>query len=142
MTAPTFGKVVTVPNSRGRPSDYTPEEDAIILKHRDTLEVQRLLKAAGFPERTPPAIWSRRKYLHEVGASELTTQMVAAHELLPVLSARREKLRVRLAALDRERAFINEQIAELSAEMHRLIDGDGVDGPPVDGHPFSRPSLQ
>lgn len=115
-----------VHNTRGRPSDYTPEEDAIILKHRNTSEALHLLKQAGFPERTPAALWSRRKYLNEVGVSPETISLLSddAHAALPGLSAQRRKMQERLRTLDEEREQLCKDIAAISAEMHRLIDGD------------------
>lgn len=125
MTAITPGNLPPVSN-RGRPSDYTPEEDAIILKNRNTEDVLRLLEKAGFPERTPAAIWSRRKYLNEVGASGETISLLSedADAALPGLAAKRRKLQERLRMLEEERDIIYEEIAAISAEMHRLIDGD------------------
>jgi hypothetical protein len=51
----------------GRPDSYTAEEDAIILNHEDSRKVNLLLKEAGFEERTPGAIKTRRRLLGKRG---------------------------------------------------------------------------
>lgn len=128
VTSGSAGNLPSVSAIRGRPSDYTPEEDAIILRHRNTDEVLRLLKEAGFPDRTPAAIWSRRKYLNDVGVSAETISLLSddAHAALPGLSAQRRKMQERLRTLEEERDRLYEEIAAISAEMHRLIDGEGA----------------
>lgn len=66
MTAPTPNKVTPVMGTRrGRPSEYSREEDAIILKYTASDECNEQLKAAGFEPRTPAALASRRDLLRK-----------------------------------------------------------------------------
>ena len=110
--------VTPMPNHRGgRPSDYTPEEDAIILSVTDTKECQRLLKEAGFSERTPAALWSRRDYLRRAGSTDADIRKLSESEEARILFARRTKLRERHAVLQAE---CDELQAEIDAITERL----------------------
>lgn len=103
---------------RGRPTDYSPDEDAIILRYTDTKECQKMLREAGFSERTPAALWSRRDYLRRSGA---TMADVPSGEEGRLLFARRAKLQERLRSLDAQREAIQEEIKELTEQLRRLI---------------------
>jgi hypothetical protein len=107
--------------TRGRPSDYTEAEDAIILKVIDTKECQRLLKEAGFPERTPAAIWSRRDYLRRTGATVADMEGLPEEEEGRILFARRAKLQERLRSLDAQREELQSEIDELTERLRGLL---------------------
>lgn len=115
-------KVTVVPHARGgRRPDYTPEEDAIILRFTDTKECQSKLVEAGFSERTPAALWSRRDYLRRAGSTEADISGLAESEEARILFARRTKLRERLSMLDAERVALAEEIEELTERLRGLV---------------------
>lgn len=120
------GNLPAVP-TRGRPPEYTPEEDAIILRNRDTEEVVRCLVEAGFPQRTPAAIWSRRKYLRESGnLAALEAGLLDADDEVGVLVARRRKTLSLLAEVKAQVAAYEAEVADINQRIHDLIDGDGT----------------
>lgn len=113
----------------GRPSDYTPEEDTIILETAgDSIaHTNRMLVGAGFRERTKSAITGRRTTLkrqRDGDASQLDTQQ---------LLRRRDQLRrafeeTQRALLDVEMT-LGERLTEELQELHdhrRLMEELGV----------------
>lgn len=121
MTDTTGGNLDKVPQ-RGRPTDYTPEEDAIILRHRDTETVQRLLREAGLPERTAPAIWSRRKYLNEGAPTGADTSMLEQDDEVTVLLARQKRLRQHIISHAEALAALEAELNNVTERLHDLID--------------------
>lgn len=112
----------------GRPSAYTPEEDAIILTTENELatEVNRRLVEAGYSERTPNAIKQRRAYLRKsLGASYYPTSTVhgtrGSGKTAAVVQAQDEVARL---ALERAQLLtdIERMADELRAAQERLAE--------------------
>jgi hypothetical protein len=111
---------------RGRPSDYTADEDAIILSTPDTKEVQRRLLEAGFPERTPAAIWSRRKHLRDGGDTDLPVAALDAEEEGTMLFARRRRLLQHINTLERKLAEMRTEVEDVNDRLRSLVGEDGA----------------
>lgn len=106
---------------RGRPSDYTQAEDEIILNVTDTKQCQRLLREAGFSERTPAAIWSRRDHLRRAGYTEADVGALPEPEEARILFARRAKLQERLRNLEAQVSELRDEIDHLTERIRRLV---------------------
>lgn len=119
----------------GRPSEYTPEEDYIILNTRSTKEVQEKLATKGYPERTPAAIVSRRKYLRETGAGHLSADKLDHEDEVSLLAARRrglaqqeEKLSAQLADVRAEIVDVNRRLRDIVNQLTGTDDQSSGDG--------------
>lgn len=122
---------------RGRPSDYTDEEDHIILQHTSTDECNKELVAHGFKKRTSGALASRRDLLRkkmlvdadldtlrglEDELSLLGTIRSGLSKRLDELSIEHDRQRVQLAEQqDVERAAIEARIAEVNARIRGFL---------------------
>lgn len=114
--------VRSMPNHRGgRRPDYTPAEDAIILRYTDTKECQEKLREAGFSERTPAALWSRRDYLRRAGHTDADISVLEQSEEARILFARRSKLRERLTMLTEEVLALQAEIDDLTERLRGLV---------------------
>lgn len=122
VTSGSSGNLPTMSTRGGRPSDYTPEEDAIILRYKGTEEVNAALVEAGFPERTQAAIWSRRKHLRNGGATDLDAEVLDADEEVALLLARRKRLQRLVADTEARLSVLREEIQDLNTRLHSLID--------------------
>lgn len=114
----------SIPNvtGTGRPTEYTPDEDQIILAYTSTKECQERLVAAGFPERTPAAIVSRRKYLRDNGAMHVPVEHLDASGEFELLTKRRTWLTHRLEELHAQMNDVEEQVKAVNQRLHELLD--------------------
>lgn len=92
---------------------WTQEEDYILLGTGSAEEVIAELKAKGFIERTPQAIWQRRNLLRKRPKDK--------HRPLKVIALERERTSQRWRELDEEYvAAVKAQQAKLQEEQARL----------------------
>lgn len=112
----------TISRMGGRPTNYSPEEDAIILRERSTDEVLRLFKEAGYEERSPAAITSRRALLREHGSDRLSELDVDDEEAIPLLVGRRRKLSEQLDSLTCRVREVEKEIETVNAQLRAAID--------------------
>jgi hypothetical protein len=95
--------------ARGEP--YSPEDDAILLAHRSTADIQEALAAAGRPERTASAIRERKR-------------MLTASVNVEALAEERQKIVTELADIDRRRTVLYNRLTELTIAI--VADALGV----------------
>lgn len=113
---------IPIVTGTGRPTEYTPEEDQIILAYTSTKECQERLRAAGFSERTTAALVSRRKYLRDNGAMHVPVENLDATSEFELLTKRRTWLTHRLEDLHAQIGDVEEQVRAVNQRLHALLD--------------------
>lgn len=106
----------------GRPSDYSAEEDRIVLLGLGWRETNERLREAGFEARSQPSIKQRRHYLRTTGESsppDLASS--TAQQALTAELRRRERLSQEMDRLSDELVRVRGQIAESNSSIHKLM---------------------
>lgn len=105
----------------GRPSDYSAEEDRIVLLGLGWKETNERLTEAGFETRSQSSIKQRRHYLRQAGTPvpDLTTS--TAQQALTAELRRRERLSQDMDRLGQELVRVRQQIAESNSTIHGLM---------------------
>lgn len=140
-----------------RQTDYTPEEDEIILStaYQPSDVTNEMLRAAGFAERSASQIKYRRNYLrqqeHLPAAAEVAVAQRAAtrglsaavrqrlsaelglppdevDDTLPALTIRRAQVKMRLDTLEVEREACLNELAKLNREIHLQLEREEEHG--------------
>lgn len=110
----------------GRPSEYTPEQDVLILTITDSAELIRRLKETGLEARSPGALVARRQYLKRTGVagpkgSPTEVRLAALNAMRRQLDEELDSLGTRAAAVTAQREAVVEEINLLLDEVRQTL---------------------
>lgn len=121
----------------GRPTEYTPEMDAVILSVLDSEEINRRFVEMGCEAKTPKALVARRHYLKKYGivgndASPVEERLAKVMAMRRTVEAEISTAQGRIVDLQEHLTALTEEAERLNEELRQTLhsDGTGTASPP------------